>query len=136
VALQGNVPAPRFQAPCNHILYSSRCGVSPASHQETATVTAISGNVITVDALSFADNDCAAGVIIASGEQRMVVSNAGTSVTFTYPFANLQIGDEVIIRRGCDHAFDGDCKNKFNNGDNFGGFPLVPGKNPFTSSLQ
>lgn len=31
---------------------------------------------------------------------------------------------------GCKHTID-DCKNKFNNVANYGGFPWIPGKNPF-----
>ena len=134
--LKGNTPTPRYQGPCNHVLYDNLCGVDPALNQHISTVVSISSNVIQLDTLPFLQNEAAAGQIFnSSGEQRMVVSNVGTSVTVTYEFANLSIGDTLTIRKGCDHSFEGDCKTKFNNGDRFGGFPLVPGRNPFTSTL-
>ena len=135
--LEGNTPTPRFQAPCNHILYDARCGVNPALHQHTTTVLSISGNAITVNDLPFAANEAAAGIMISpSGESRMVIGNVGTAVTLSYSFAGLQIGETVIIRKGCDHSFEGHCKTRFNNGARFGGFPLVPARNPFTSTLE
>lgn len=135
-ALNGNTPTPRYQAPCNHILYDTRCGVDPALNQHITTITQITGNIITVATYPWAANDAIAGQMISpAGEQRMIVSTVGTDITVTYPFAGLQVGDNVTLRKGCDHAFDGDCKNKFNNGARFGGFPIVPARNPFTSTL-
>lgn len=135
--LDGNVPAPRFQAPCNHILYDGRCGVDPALYQHSTTILSVSGNAITVASLPFASDEAAGGIMIGpSGESRMVISNAGTAVLITYSFANLQIGQTVTIRKGCDHSFEGHCKTRFNNGARFGGFPLVPARNPFTGSIE
>lgn len=135
-ALNGNTPTPRYQAPCNHVLYDQRCGVDPALNQHVTTVTQITGNVITVASYPWAANDAVAGQFITpAGEQRMITLTVGTDITVTYPFAGLKVGDTVTLRKGCDHAFEGDCKNKFNNGDRFGGFPIVPARNPFTSTL-
>lgn len=134
--LEGNTPTPRFQAPCNHVLYDSRCGVNPALHQHIATVTSIVGNQIAVNSLPFSPGEGAAGVMISnSGEQRMIISNVGTSVTVTYGFSSLNVGDTITLRKGCDHSFEGHCKTRFSNGPRFGGFPLVPDRNPFTSTL-
>lgn len=135
--LQGNTPTPRFQAPCNHVLYDARCGINPALHQANATVVSVSGNSIQVDSLAMLDNEAAAGMITGpSGESRMVVSNIGTDITVTYGFATLQAGDVVTVLKGCDHALEGHCKNRFNNHERFGGFPIVPAINPFTSNIQ
>lgn len=135
-ALNGNAPVPRYQAPCNHILYDTRCGVDPGVNQHITTITQITGNIITVADYPFTPQDAVAGQVISpGGEQRMIISVLGTDITLTYPFAGLTVGDDVTIRKGCDHAFDGDCKTKFNNGARFGGFPIVPARNPFTSTL-
>jgi len=135
-ALNGNAPTPRYQAPCNHILYDSRCRVDPATNQHVTTVTQITGNIITVASYPWAPGDAVAGQFISpAGEQRMIISTVGNDITVTYPFASINIGDSVTLRKGCDHAFDGDCKNKFSNGARFGGFPIVPARNPFTSTL-
>ncbi len=135
-ALNGNAPVPRYQAPCNHVLYDGRCGVDPALNQHITTVTQVVGNIVTVATYPWTPNDAVAGqMITASGEQRMISSVLGTDITVTYPFASLGVGDTLTLRKGCDHAFDGDCKNKFNNGPRFGGYPIVPARNPFTSTL-
>ncbi|MAD98713.1 MAG: hypothetical protein CMB99_15425, partial [Flavobacteriaceae bacterium] len=135
-ALNGNAPTPRYQAPCNYVLYDSRCGVDPTLHQHITTVTQVTGNIIRVDSYPWAPNDAVAGQMISpGGEQRMITEVLGTDITVTYPFANLSVGDTITLRKGCDHAFNGDCKNKFANGDRFGGFPIVPDRNPFTSTL-
>lgn len=134
--LQGNAPTPRFQSPCNHILYDVRCGIDPALHQHVTTVVSVTGLIVEVASFPWADGTATAGVMFTpSGEQRMVMSNTVLDVTISYAFSNLSIGDTVTLRKGCDHAFEGDCKNKFANGPRFGGFPIVPARNPFTSTL-
>lgn len=133
--LQGNTPTPRFQAPCNHVLYDARCGVDPASYQHTTTVTSVVGNVLTLASSPFASDACRGGRIIApSGEQRMVIGNVGTSFTVTYPFSRLDVGTSLTVQPGCDHTI-GTCRTKFSNKDRFGGFAGIPGVNPFTSTI-
>lgn len=130
--LAGTVPGPRYQAPCNHQLYDSRCQVDPSLHSETTTIADINENQITLSSTLLTDNVCVAGDMTwsAGSEARMIIEHSGTSFTVSYPFSNLQVGDTVTIRKGCDHSFE-TCKSKFDNGINFGGCPLVPGKNPF-----
>jgi uncharacterized phage protein (TIGR02218 family) len=133
--LNGVAPAPRYQAPCNHVLYDGRCAVNPASHQVVATVDAITNNLITIDSFgAITATDTIGGDMSWSvgGEDRMITAISGLDLTVTYPFANLTVGQTVTIRRGCDHSFT-QCKARFSNGINFGGYPLVPDKNPFTS---
>tara|TARA_R110000851_G_scaffold16046_2_gene52529 strand:+ start:21684 stop:22493 length:810 start_codon:yes stop_codon:yes gene_type:complete len=134
--LEGNTPTPRFQGPCNHVLYSPACGADPALHQHVTTVDSLSGLDLNVADLPWVDNEGTAGILIGpEGESRMIISNVGTAVQVSYPFSGLAAGDSITLRKGCDHAFQGNCINRFNNGDRFGGFPLVPDTNPFTSSL-
>jgi len=128
-------PAVKYQAPCNHVLYDERCGVADTAFRSDQTVLSISGTDIVLDANPFADGDCDAGEIFtASGERRMIIGNTGTSFQISSPFSNLSVNDTVTIRQGCNHTFT-TCKNKFNNGDNFGGFPFVPNRNPYSSRL-
>jgi len=133
--LNGVAPSPRYQAPCNHVLYDARCTVNPASHQTVTTVTGLLNNVISVASLgSLTIAEMVGGDMswATGGENRMITTGTGLDLTVTYPFANLSIGDSITLRRGCDHSF-ATCKSKFSNGPNFGGCPLVPDKNPFTS---
>lgn len=135
-ALSGVAPQPRFQAPCNHVLYDSRCKVPLAANQHVTTVTGIADRVITVASHPYAANECNAGELVFPGgnQSRMIVSSVANDFTITYPFAGLTVGASVVLRRGCDHSFD-TCKSKFSNGINFGGCPLVPDRNPFTSKI-
>lgn len=135
--LEGNTPNPRYQAPCNHILYDERCAVDPGLHQHLTKILSIEGNNLRLQSLPFLENEASGGMVVSSsGEGRMVIRNLGDSVTLSYSFSRLKIGDDIIIRKGCDHSFEGHCKTRFNNGPRFGGFPLVPDRNPFTSSLK
>jgi hypothetical protein len=42
----------------------------------------------------------------------------------------MEVGNTISAFPGCRRTID-DCVNKFNNLDNFGGFPHSPGRNPF-----
>lgn len=135
--LQGLLPAPRFQAPCNHFLYDTRCGVDPDSVDNSfaATIVSASENTIVLNTSAFANGQCNAGEIVsAAGERRMVISNTGTTFTVNYPFDSLTASDAVTVYRGCDHSFE-TCRVKFNNVRRFGGYPYVPPDNPFASEL-
>jgi hypothetical protein len=42
----------------------------------------------------------------------------------------LAIGDEVTVSPGCAHT-QAVCNDVYSNGENYGGFPFMPRKNPF-----
>lgn len=138
-ALEQPVPPPKYQGPCNHVLGDELCGVdlTSSANEVNTTVAAISGNSITVAASTFATNECTGGEMIINSERRMIISNAGVNFTVATPFAGASVSDDVVIHRGCDHTFNGPagCVNRFNNGARFGGFPLVPERNPFRSRI-
>lgn len=135
--MNGNTPTPRFQRPCNHRLYDSRCKIDPATHQTIVSVASVSDDVVQVSSQPFGPTELVSGEIIrqTTGEARMIIRQAGTSLTMSYPFSNIEIGDLVRIRKGCDHALGGDCVNRFDNAENFGGFSIVPPRNPFEGNL-
>lgn len=137
--LNGPLPGPKYQGPCNHTLGDARCKVdmTSAANSYTATVVSVTGSTVVIDASSFPDGECNAGQMInATGdERRLIVSNTGTTFTLASAFSNLSVSDVVTIKRGCNHSFSGDCITKFANGAQFGGFPLVPGRNPYSGRL-
>ena len=74
------------------------------------------------------------GMIVApDGSARFITAHSGDTVTMARPLASLAGGQTVAIYPGCDHLKE-TCKNKFNNLDNFGGFPWIPAKNPYSGS--
>ncbi len=136
-SLKGVCPRVRYQAPCNHVLYDEYCGVDRNDHNHDTTVTEVDGREIDVTSNPFATNACRGGELVwaAGNQRRLIISNNALRVNINFPFSGLTVGESVEITKGCDHAWSGDCKNKFDNTINFGGHPTVPKVNPFTGSL-
>jgi hypothetical protein len=82
------------------------------------------------------DNDLNAGVITltAKGEKRLIISNVANVININFPFHDAEDGDAVELVRGCDHTYS-ICDTKFSNTKQFGGFPYIPGENPFLGQL-
>ena len=137
-ALEGELPGPRYQTPCNHLLYSGRCGASRVANTFVGTIQSVNGASISLTGIPTTTNDLRAGEIInmRNGERRLILTNTGTAISIGYPFADLIPGDPVELLRGCDHrGRNGDCLNKFDNYVNFGGFEDIPADNPFNGAL-
>lgn len=132
-SLNKQMGAYTYQGPCNHQLYSARCGADPVEHTHTGTVTTVSGATITVTGLN------SSGIMMTGGhvkpttaaDFRMVVSQAGDVLTLLLPFHSSPLGIDVDCVAGCDHDVNGDCGDVFDNVLRFGGFGFMPLKNPF-----
>lgn len=142
-ALGGSCPSIYFQTPCNFVLFDpNTCKVSRVANSVSTTVETISANGLEIKLASlgaFSATDFTAGEIYipSQSERRMVVSaDAGTGILkVNYAFGRLLPGDTVQITRGCDHAWKGHCKTRYNNVANFGGHPLIPPVNLFESGF-
>lgn len=137
-AMSGNIPSVYFGTPCNHVLFDSGCKISRAANTLSANVVAVSGNSVEIDTLGvFPDGSFIGGEIAdtARNDRRMITGQAGTLLTVNYPFSGLAAGTTVEVTRGCDHGYNSDCKNKYNNQINHGGFPFIPAVNPFESGI-
>jgi hypothetical protein len=66
------------------------------------------------------------------GARHMIVNDYGGGVELLYPVA-IEVGTEVQLTVGCDHS-TATCASRFGNLDNFGGFPFIPTKNPFSGT--
>lgn len=137
------IPPRTFQASCNHELYNPlTCKVddtSPAFRASNKAVTSQVGNLLTVAGLgAYAPGWFTAGFVesVDTGDFRMVLDDDGAgNLTLLMPFPSEPV--TVNVFAGCSHLPDDPhgCGPKFNNGDNFGGFPAVPTKNPFESGV-
>lgn len=136
-ALQGDLPNAYYQAPCNHVLYDSRCKVVRADWAVTTVVNAV--GTLSFDVADDGGVDAAlkAGEAVnnRNGERRLILNNVAGTVTISYPFVDLRVGDEVELVAGCDHSF-ATCKAKFNNTINYGGHPFIPADNPFMGEIS
>lgn len=117
---------------CPHALYSIPCGVSVSSYTVTTTVLNTSGRYVTVNSMGGqADYWAQYGELIhdSSGEAMTIFEHIGNLLTIQYPLYELNDGDAVTIRAGCDHSVQ-TCHTKFVNQVNFGGQPIMPTANP------
>jgi len=132
------IPRYTYQGQCNHVLYDNDCGVNQDSFKHIGTVTAVSGNTITVSGASgFANGYFNAGYVKPStlDDFRMVLDHTGDVLTLLLPFPGSLVGIDVSAFAGCDHMIDGHCDTRYNNVIEFGGFAFVPEKNPFETEI-
>lgn len=141
-AFQTNeMPRRTYQSSCNFVLFDGDCALNRATFSDNVTVDSIDGDTLVLDSLSAArpaDSDFYLGGFVerSNGDKRMILEYtfATDTVRILLPFAGIEVGETVIARAGCDRSLD-TCVDKFANGDNFGGFAHVPGRNPFETGL-
>lgn len=136
-ALQGDLPNVYWQAPCNHVLYDSRCKVPRPAHTIATTVADVAGTAFNVANDGGVANALKAGeaVCMRTGERRLIMANLAGTITINFPFVDLRVGDPMELVDGCDHSFT-TCGAKFANKLNFGGHPYIPADNPFSGEIK
>ena len=136
----------RYQKNCRHALYRRGCSLNDYDFAAAGVATSASGFLVTIQDLidsSITDGYFTGGMIeTGDGFLRYITNHSGTTLTLIRPFQALE--DEVngsagtanvTLYPGCDHTRN-TCKDKFNNLNNFGGFPWIPGKNPFSNEIS
>ncbi|MCM3889450.1 DUF2163 domain-containing protein [Pseudomonas aeruginosa] len=123
-----------YSRQCSHVLYSAACGATPIS--ASAFVSNLYGRSVELDGgvPGSVSGGLAGGWLqTPDGMRHMIVGDYGSSVELLYPVA-IEIGAEVLLTVGCDHS-TATCQGRFANLDNFGGFPAIPSKNPFSTGV-
>lgn len=127
----------KFEYGCRHVLYGRGCGVNRELYRHDGTVLSLSASLnveVTGVAGMYPDGYFTGGILVApDGASRFIVAHAGGVVTLSRPIRSLGGGQAVRLYPGCDHLRT-TCNIKFNNLDNFGGFPWIPSRNPFDGS--
>lgn len=125
----------RFEYNCRHSLYLTGCNVNREAYKILSSVLSINGVTLSVQGGTVLGSGYLTGgmLITSSGVARFITSHSGDFITISRPINDLQGGEVVSLYPGCDHLMS-TCNSKFNNIDNFGGFPWVPSKNPFGGS--
>ena len=117
---------------CPHTHYDSGCRVVKTLFQSTGTLDSVNGVTLTGSIFSAqADGFFTGGELEFGDEKRLIRTHVMDTITISRPITGLVAGNEVDAFAGCDHTLT-TCINKFNNLVNFGGFPLIPRKNPFS----
>lgn len=129
-----------YQKACPVVLGDSKCGIDldDTQYRASAVIQAIGGEttIELTGANAFSSGWFAEGVAEmatgpATGRRAAIMKDIvqGASRTITlwsgmHPMP--EVGDEVVITAGCDRRFE-TCRSKFHNGENFRGFPHLPG---------
>jgi hypothetical protein len=123
-----------YSRKCSHVLYSSACGASPITG--SAFVLDVYGRNVELDGgvPDSVSGGLAGGWLqTPDGARHMIISDYGSGVELLYPVA-IESGTEVLLTVGCDHS-TATCQSRFDNLDNYGGFPAIPAKNPFSTGV-
>lgn len=122
-----------YERQCRHALYSQNCAVQSSLYRKNVQVMSAENKQITILGEMEKDGYYTSGIAESKdGAKRFIMKHEGQTLTLLTPFNHDVVNQEIILFPGCDHSKE-TCIQKFNNFDNFGGFPFIPNKNPFTS---
>lgn len=120
---------------CRHVLYSANCGadrnLSASENQVTEVTSALLQMKNPVD-----DSYKGGIVLLANGVSRLILSvdSKANTITVINPFLGTIKGENVVLYKGCDKSIKC-CTERFNNYENYGGFPFIPIRNIFSKSV-
>jgi uncharacterized phage protein (TIGR02218 family) len=128
----------KYQRLCRHALYSRGCRLDIDTFFVGGTATARSGLEITVaEAALLPDGWFRGGVLRHAGLLGFITGHVGDKLTLAGRMPELETAIDdpeavavIDMAPGCDLRRD-TCAAKFGNLLNFGGFPDIPGRNPF-----
>jgi hypothetical protein len=128
-----------YQIGCPHALYSSACGVNPASFMQTGVVASISGQHVTlvdgwnagpVPVAKFLGGMVQWAGVSSSFDRRSIIRVEGANTLHLGGIpAAVGVGTTISILPGCNHQ-QSDCLDIYHNSQNFGGCPYIPYINP------
>lgn len=134
-----DMPRNTYQPGCQWELFSPGCTLSRAAFAKTGTISAVytdgfavSGGISPVNGADGLQYYVQGQVVFNSGAQEnnvfTIANNGASKITFAYPpVAGLLVGDSFTLSPGCSKiGRGGACELKFNNLNNFRGFPRVP----------
>ncbi|PHR58714.1 MAG: hypothetical protein COA47_09925 [Robiginitomaculum sp.] len=127
-----------YQTTCPHLLYGPECKFSKPTFQLDAAVNITGGTTLTAASIGGeADGFYTGGMVEWTNagviDKRFILTHTGSGITINLPFEGMVNGDSVRIFPGCDHVLS-TCVDKFSNEVNYGGFPFIPTKNPFSGT--
>lgn len=131
--LQRKLPTITVGRQCPHILYDENCRVDRPPYTRSTFITLVNGRNVTVANLGGEANQWAKYgeiEVVATGQRMLITSQVGTALTLYLPLTGVVTGTSVKVYAGCDRKFS-TCDQKFDNRENFGGFPQLPRGNPF-----
>ena len=130
------IPKVIYQPFCNNILFDKTCGLHKENFQLYTTVTVNSdGSLQSDDFASKPDGWFTGGFALYGEEYRLITNHVGNKIYLQVSFNEDVNSKKIYAYPGCDGS-PSTCKNKFNNLDNFVGFPYIPSKNPVVWGIK
>jgi len=149
--LEQSIPRRMYSYPCNHVLYDALCTINKELYRSDVVVEAVSSDGTQI---TFSDDPTWGGLsatfrltqdpsFFNAGyvqtddgfRYRMILSAVGDEMNISIAFETLEVGQVLKAYAGCNHS-PAHCHDKFSkNISNFGGFPHVPIKNPFSTGV-
>jgi uncharacterized phage protein (TIGR02218 family) len=139
----------KYQRLCRHALYGRGCALNIAFHWQSGAVTEASGTAVFLPAAAEQPDGWIRGGVLRFGPALgFITGHVGALLTLSRPMPELaaaiaaaevdpETGEAMPviadIAPGCDLRA-ATCAAKFGNLANFGGFPEIPGRNPFGGS--
>jgi hypothetical protein len=131
----------RCQRACPHMLFDAFCGADPDAVTFTAKITAINDalDVLTVEEqdappgsehLAAESQYFQTGSVTRNGRKVFIASQVADEITLLTPLLDAAEGDTIKLTAGCNRQ-PGDCADIHNNIERYGGFPLIPDRNPW-----
>jgi len=135
VLLDLDMPRNLFQPTCANTLFDAGCGILKTGFTVTGAVTGIS-DMSTIQWSSSTTDYSQGTVLWTSGANSGVTKTIKTSNATSFQLVNHlpvapAVGDTFTITKGCDHTMT-TCRGRFNNIQNFRGFPYVPPRSVVT----
>lgn len=132
------IPTQIASPTCRHMLYSTgKCGLTKSAYSSTVSVSAISGNTVTIST-GLASGAYIGGEISYGSERRMIIGQLGSGniLLLFSPLPGISVGSTVTVAWGCDRSFT-TCNTRFSNTDRFGGLTVYcpAGSNPFIRGI-
>lgn len=126
-----------YQYTDNHVMYSAQSGVNMEDFAVPARVQSLTGTdlILTTDPgkpAGWFDAGIAKG---PDGTLRTISTQSGVNISLIHPWRQVASGDALTLYPGYDGTFE-QCLDKFKAWEDFGGFPWVPGRNPFRQGLD
>lgn len=129
-----------YQRTCPYAVYDQgTCKVNREDFSQTGIIRSSGNGILIIDELaSHAVGRFNGGYIewmhpLLGAQQRGIEEHAGNQIRLLGASDGLLVGMPVVCYYGCSQTPDV-CKGVFDNYDNYGGFPSMPGESPFNRS--
>lgn len=121
-----------YQVLCPYGLYDNQCLVQMATFSVNDLVTDFAANWVTGTLIAAKPAGYFTGGILRFGTYfKLIIDHKNSRIYMVSNIPTLRLGSSVTAIAGCDKSLT-TCDTKFGNYINYGGFPYIPTKNPFT----